>query len=330
MALSPEEKLAGALGGSLEGAVAGKIASFGGLLSRDAAIRILCQENGISTEEKIPLSSARASLLPFSFSARVDRVFPVQKYGGAMRSVRLHVSDAGGEATLVLWNEQVGLAVPSVLAGDGVECSGAYFRAGEISIGRNGSLRRQGGAGASSVASLKPGICNVEGTVEKAEGVRTYSDRRTGEAKKMLQFTLCSGGACCRAVWWSPPEGAQLPREGDEVAVGNADFRAGELHLGRFSGLAVKGNAGASAMHGVFMGASSDAGTAHISIGKEKFTMPLNDALALLGIAPAPRGVDSSVLLRIKSGALEGKRVRFAKEEGRLALIEPESQGQDG
>jgi len=317
----PEEKLAQLLGSSLDGEVQRKAAEFGGLLTREAAVRLLCQENGISTEERISLSQARATPLPFSFSARVGRVFPVQHFpGGHTRSVRLRIFDASGEATLVLWNEQASLVEKGgLLAGDWMECSGAYLRAGEIAISRKGAVSR---AAKGPSAGLKEGgICNVEGTVEKVEGMREYRDRRTGEARRMLPFTVKSGGASLRAVWWSPPADAPQLQPGAEVALEGAVFRDGELHLNSFSRVVVK-EAGGRA--GEFRGIALVGGEVALALGEEKFLLSESEALSLFGIRSAPQGVPARTLLSIKASALEGKKVSYSAEGGRLLSLKAE------
>ena len=319
----PEEKLAALLGNSLEQAVKEKTGSFGNLLTRGAAIRLLCQENGITTEKKLALSEARASMLPFSFSARVDRVFPVQQFpGGMMRTVRLHVSDKSGEATIVLWNEQAKIVECGLFSGDILECTGAYLRAGEISIGRNGSISCAGKSRASSVIGLKDGICNVEGLVGQVGKARTYADRKTGEEKTMHPFSLCNGGACVRVVAWSLPEGACLPRQGEQVVLENATFRNGELHLNAFSRIVAAAGSGRGGSAGKFLGATVDGSGAIISIGTEKFCMPIGSALAMLSVRAVPSGVGAATLLAIKSRALEGKEAHYFSEGGKLASIE--------
>ena len=322
MEQSAEHQLAALLGNALEMQVKGKIDSFGGLLSREAAILLLCQENGISTEKKLLLSEALASLLPFSFSARVDRIFPVQQFpGGSMRTVRLHVSDKSGSATLVLWNEQAKLVEGGVLAGDEVECSGAYARAGEIAIGRHGKIARAGKSRALDMAALKEGICNVEGSVEKVEGARTYLDRKTGVERTMHPFSICNGGKCVRVVAWSLPDGANLPRQGETVVLENAAFRNGELHLNAFSRIVAPSGHGAGHKAGKFLGAAIDGGEAVISVGAEKFRMPVDGALALLNVHAVPQGVGADALLSIKSSALVGQEARYFSDGGKLASL---------
>jgi len=323
MGETPEEKLAALLGGALEQRIGEKIGSFGNLLSRSSAVRLLCQENGISTEEKIPISRARFTLLPFSFSARVDRVFPVQQFpGGSAKSVRLHISDSGAEATLVLWNEQAKIAEGGIFAGDKIECSGAYFRAGEIAIGRQGLIARAGGSRVQSVAELREGLCNVQGTLERVEGLRSYIDKRSGERRQMLPFTLASGGKSCRAVWWSPPVDAPKLHEGAQAVLEGVAFRNKEIHLNNFSRILVQGGNGGK--QGRFEGIEFEGGNAAIGIGGEKFTVRIAEALLLFGLSPA-NGVAPTAILSIKSSALAGKQVSYSVEGERLASLKFES-----
>jgi len=49
--------------------------------------------------------------------------------------------------------------------------------------------------------------------------------------------------------------------------------------------------------------------------------MPMDGALALLGVHAAPQGVDASILLSIKSRALEGKEANYFSEGGRLTEL---------
>ncbi|MCX6771959.1 MAG: hypothetical protein NTX79_07960 [Candidatus Micrarchaeota archaeon] len=319
---SPEQKLSLLLGNALEMQVKEKTDSFGGLLTREAAMLLLCQENGITTEKKLLLSGAPSSVLPFSFSARVDRIFPVQQFpGGTMRTVRLHISDKSGEATLVLWNEQAKVAEGNLLPGDSIECTGAYVRAGEIAIGRNGGIARAGKRQAASVAGLADGICNVEGVAGKAGGVHTYRDRRTGVEKTMHSFSICSGGKCVRVAAWSLPEGAHLPKQGEQVVLENATFRNGELHLNAFSRIVAAGGFCTGHQSGKFRGVAIDGSGAVIAVGAEKFRMPLQNALSLLGLRVVPPGVDAATLLSIKSCALEGKEAHYLSEGGNLASL---------
>ena len=316
---SPERRLSQLLGASLEGKVREKTDEFGGLLTREAAVQLLCMESGISSERKLALSQAHSSSLPFSFCARVERVFPPQQFPGGALSVRLHVSDKSGVATLVLWNEQAELA-EGIFAGDGICCTGAHFRSGEISLSRRGTMARTGAYGAVDAGSLKEGVNNVQGIAASVEAPRAYKDRSTGAEKTMLAFRLQSGGRSVRAVAWAYLQNEPPLREGEEVVLENAVFKNGELHLNAFSRIARKGGGG---KEGKFRGAAIEGGRAVLSIDGEEFSMPLQEALASLGVNAVPPGVDASTLLSIKSGALEGKAVLYFSEGNKLSAVKP-------
>ncbi len=317
MAQDQEGKLKGKLGGEFEGSVAAKISEFGGLLTRDAAIRLLCKQNGIETEERLSLSQAPAAKLPFSFRAAVGRIFPVQEYAnGADRSVRLHLSDGEWEATLVLWNEQVALSEGEIAAGDTIECRGAYFRGGEIWVGRNGSITKVAGSRPSKVSELTAGMCNVEGEVRESEPDYEYIDKKSGEERKLSSFQLCSGGQCRRVVVWPSPGGKGPPRahEGDLLLLEGVSFRNGELHFNAYSRM-VKRKA-AREKSGKLLRASVEGDEAVLEIGAGVFRLPLPVALRLLGLPSVPEGVSPGTIFAIKAQDCQGKDAKYRLDDG--------------
>ena len=317
MAQDQEGKLKTKLGGEFEGSVAAKISEFGGLLTREAAIRLLCKQNGIETEERLSLSQAPSAKLPFSFKAKVDRIFPVQEYAnGSDRSVRLHLSDGEWEATLVLWNEQAALAEGEIAAGDTVECRGAYFRGGEIWVGRNGSITKVAGSRPSKVSELAEGICNVEGEVREAEPDYEYIDKKSGEARKLSSFQLCSGGQCRRVVVWpsNGRNGAPRVHEGDLLLLEGVSFRNGELHFNTYSRM-VKRKA-AREKGGKLLRASVEGAEAIFKIGENEFRLPLESALRLLGLLSVPDGVSPETVFAIKAQDCCGKDVKYRLDDG--------------
>ena len=309
------------LGSAFEAELEGKISEFGGLLTRRAALMLLCSQNGISVEKKAKLGALPAGGMPFSFSARVERIFPVQSYQtGTDRSVRLHLEDGGEKATLVLWNEQVRFAEEELCAGDEIACSGAYLRGSEIQVGRSGSLKRVSGSAPLKVPQLTAGICSVEGTVGEVEPDYVYVDKKTGQEKSLSSFLLCEGRACRRVVAWSFPQGAQKPSEGDVLRLESVVFKNGELHLNASSRMVRKSSS--NDKEAFFGGVFADAGgKAVFEIGGEKYALPVEEALLLLGIRSVPEGVSPATLLSIKSQQAAGKKAKFTLREGRLCAI---------
>lgn len=325
MADELEEKLQGKLAGDCEGRIAQKISEFGGLLTRRAAIRLLCKENGIDTERKIALSGAAGEHLPFSFTARVDRIFPVQAFSSGERCVRLHLSDGKGEGTLVLWNSAAAKVEGEISTGDEIACAGAYSRSGEIHLGRGGSVSVAVKCPVTPVGKLTAGACSCEGEVREVYLDYKYVDRKSGGERSMASFLLCDSGSlgkgdgCRRVIVWSAPEGTPRVEEGDRVLLENVVFKNSEIQFNSFSRMVRR--ASAAEKSGKIVSAGIDGGDSVFGIGKAVFRMPLADALALLGIRKVPQGVQPATLFSIRSEGLAGRHAKYRLEGGRLSWL---------
>lgn len=315
-----EEKLHLKLAEKYEERVNGKISEFGGLLTRRAAIRLLCKENGIDTERRISLSQAASETLPFSFSASVDRIFPVQTFASGEKCVRLHLSDKGGSGTLVLWNAQASLVEGTVSTGDELVCKGAYSRSGEMHLGREGAITVVKKNPATPVGKLTAGVCSTEGIVKEVEPDYHYLDKKTGGEKKMSSFQLCSDGDCRRVILWSAPEGTPNVEEGDSLLLENVLFKNGELHFNSFSRMVRK--ISAREKSGKVESAEIIGEEAVLKIGKSAFRFSVNDALALLGITKVPEGVQPSTVLSIRLQTVVGKKAHYKEENGKLSWLQ--------
>jgi hypothetical protein len=315
-----EEKLKDELGDGFEDKIAERISEFGGLLSRGAAVRLLCKEHGIDVERKLTLREAEGSPLPFSFTAKIDRIYPVQSYPGRPdRSVRLHLSDSSGPATLVLWNEQAALVEGELSIGDTISCAGAYFRSGEMALSRGGKIAKTLRAPIIRVSKLTAGVCNIEGEVRALEPDYPYIDRKSGEEKTLSSFQFCEGNDCRRVVIWSSPEGTPVPEPGDHLLLENVLFRNGELHFNSSSRMVKK--ISASEKSGKLEKITPRGELAVFSIGGTAFALPMGEALAMLGIRAVPDGVSPNTLLLIKSQELLGRNLKYRLADGQLSWL---------
>jgi hypothetical protein len=320
--MDTEQLLKEKLGAGFDGAIAARIGEFGGLLSRAAAVRLLCKQNGIDVEETLPLSKAASAHLPFTFRAKVSRIFPLQTYPNRRdRSVRLHLSDGSWEATLVLWNEQADLVEGHVSSGDTIECHGAYARGGEIWVGRNGSITTVEAGPIMKIEGLTAGACNVEGEVGEVEPDYAYVDKKSGQERKLSSFQLCSGRHCRRVVVW-PGDASSAPfraEQGDVLLLENVVFKNNEIHFNSYSRMVRKKSA--QEKEGVLASAHVEGGEAVLTLGGKAFRLPLDDALRLLGVLSIPEGVSPETLFWIKSSEACGKMVKYSLEENRLAWL---------
>jgi hypothetical protein len=320
-----EIALGNKLGGELEQRIEAKFAEFGGLLTREAAVLLLAKENGIPIEKELALSDAPKTSLPFSFTAKVERIFPLQVYpNGIDRSVRLHLSDASGEATLLLWNSQCGLVEGEIGWGDTVSGSGAFFRNGEISIGKSGNLKSVARHPILTVSGLAPGQCCVEGEVGKVGGGAAQVGKKFGDGAGASYFQLCQDGSCCNVVVWQKPEGF-LPLAGDRVVLENVIFRNGEVHFNSYSRMVRKGSALAAL--GEMQSVSFEGDMALIGISGKSYSVALEEALLLFEVKGVPPGISAQTLIEVKASGLAGKKVQFKLQDGKLCLLAAVKEG---
>lgn len=329
-----EAKLAEKLGNGIEAVIAGEIADFGGLLTRHAAVLLLCRKNGIDVETKMPLSQSEGFRLPFSFEAKVARIFPVQSYPGRPdRSVRLHISDGSHEATLVLWNENALMAEQGgICAGDEIECHGAYSRSGEITLAKGGSVVRKKQAIFSRVSDLSQGICNVEGAVSemvqesglpagKAEGAGEGRLSNGSARTAQYSFAICEKpGACVQVFVWSGKEGMQGLMPGDCVILENVVFKNSALHFNSFSRLVRRGGAGGEETATLERMDAGDGETIFM-LGRREFRLGNDDAMAIIGLRKTVQGISAKTAIGIKAQELVGKTAAFRISGGKLCWL---------
>ncbi|MCX6769964.1 MAG: hypothetical protein NT051_04775 [Candidatus Micrarchaeota archaeon] len=312
MAGENEAALVRKLGETFEPAIAAKIAEFGGLLTREAAAALLCSQHGISFEKEITLSQAKSTRELFSFRAKVDRIFPIQKFeGNFTRLVRLYLSDRTGKGTLVLWNEQTATVKGAIATGDIVECHLAYFRAGEICISRAGTIVAAEKFAVSELSGLGSGVCSVKGIVR---------EKKDGEWPLAFSFLVCQGKTCVRAVAWRGQiEGLDEPVDGDEIILENAFFKNNEINIGEGSRILIAGKQGSE---GVLEDVCFENGGLAFIIGKEKFAAPLEQGFGMLGIRALPQGVQPATVAKLKAMEVAGMRVLYSFNERKIAWLE--------
>ena len=311
MAGENEDALARRLGDGFEPAIAAKIAEFGGLLSREAAVALLCSQHKISFEKEITLPQAKSEAGLFSFKAKVDRIFPIQKFeGNFSRLVRLHLSDKAGKGTLVLWNEQASAVEGEISTGDTVECHLAYFRDGEICVSRAGTVAAIEKFPISGPERIAAGVCSVKGVAR---------DKRGGEWPVAFSFLLCHEKNCVRAVAWRGQTGElEAPAEGDEIVLENAFFKNGEINIGEGSRILVARKRGSE---GVLERLRVEDGELAFIVGGGKFAAPLEQGFGMLGIRALPQGVQPATVARLKAMEVEGRHVRYFAEGGKIAWL---------
>jgi hypothetical protein len=310
--------------GELERRVAGKIESFHGFLTRDAAMRLVAKEEGLlkSEERACRLADIKKGERKVAFRASVRKVWPVAEYSSGKKSRVVEVQDETGRKPLVLWNEDVALA-SRLRAQDAVSVRGAYEKNGELHLGYSGSVEVTDKAAFTDLGGIGAagggGPVHVRGFVSRVEGYDGFvQGARTMQG---FSFFVSDGTHERRCVLLGGIGRASGIRPEDEVIIENAAVGAsGNIEIGEESRMLSRrpkemllGEVAALECH------ENDALT--VRVGGREARLERESALKFLGVRAAP-DIALSTVVDLKKGSLLNTRiaVRIEEKDGRTIV----------
>jgi hypothetical protein len=239
--MDQEAELLKALGkDGLGQAIDAKVSSFHGLLTRDAALRLIAKEKGLIRENECTLAGIPKGATEVSFSATVRKIWPVAVYPSGKRSRVVEVADNESVRPFVLWNGDVEMA-KGLRTRDRITARGAYEKGGELHLGQGGTLEISQKAAFAQLGSLEEGQeAHVRGVITAVEGPGSFVSG--GRALKGFAFTISDGTDERRCVMREGLDRAAKIMLGDEVIIedgrvvgGSIDISAGRLLVKRKS-----------------------------------------------------------------------------------------------
>jgi hypothetical protein len=307
----------------LERRVAGKIESFHGFLTRDAAVRLVAKEAGLlkSEERAYRLADIPKGERRIAFSACVKKVWPAASYSSGKKSRVVEVQDASGAKPLVLWNDDTALA-DRLRARDTVSVHGAYEKNGELHLGYSGTLtvadkaaftdlEDAGNMGGGRPVHVRGAVSRVEGYDGFVQGARTVQG---------FSFFVSDGRHERRCVILGGLGRADRIRPDDEIIIENAAVgdsgnieireesrmlsrRPKEMLLGEVTALECPGEA------------------LTVRVGGREARLERESALRFLGVQAAP-DIALSTVVDLKKGSLLNTRiaVRIEEKDGRTIV----------
>jgi hypothetical protein len=121
-------------------------------------------------------------------------------------------------------------------------------------------------------------------------------------------------------VW---PQGREKGPEasvGDRLLLENVVFRNGELHFNSYSRMVVVKSAREKA--GILDRAFVEGDESVLEIGGASFRLPVQDALAMLGIGSVPDGVGSKTMFLVRVQGAVGREAKYRLgQDGKLAWL---------
>jgi len=336
----------------LERQIEAKVKSFFGLLTREAAMRLIAKDNGLLKEEEkeyptladIPDGAKR-----FGFQAQVKKIWPIAEYSSGKRSRVVEIKDLGDEGKvdeskgdglttkpLILWNDDIALS-KGLRARDHILVKGAYERGGEIHLGYSGKLDIVKKAGFSDLEALEDGTSvHVAGVIGRIEGHDSFVSN--GRTRRGFSFFLSDGKSERRCIIFEMPERGERLKAGDEAIIENADVHKGTIEIGpdsrclsrRKSAMLLGevesiGCVEAKRTGGKDEGGKNSEGDMMVMriIGREKEALlDRKNALKLMGVSIAP-DITLGTVIALKKGEILNSRLalRIEEKEGRIIVV---------
>jgi len=224
----------------LEELIAEKIAKFHGLLTREVAIKLIAREKGLLDEEnkKVTISELGKGGKGLIIEAKVKKVWPIVNYRSGKKSRVVEIEDSTGSIPLVLWNDDIELAV-RFRSGDAVRVKAAYSKNNELHLSYSGTMELIERAGFTDLGALPQGqFVHAAGFVTRIEGHDRYL---SGKSSKLgYSFFLSDKRNEVRVVIWGNPDRGKSLQLGDEVIIEGALVDNERLELSEDARLMVR------------------------------------------------------------------------------------------
>ena len=303
----------------LEGGITAKIESFHGLLTREAAMRLIAKERGLLKREE---KSYRLGDIPkgekrVCFKARVRKVWPVADYASGKRSRVVEVEDETGSMPFVLWNQDVELG-NALRSKDELLVKGAYERNGELHLGYSGTLKVTEKAGFSPLDGLEDGQnVHLRGFVAKMEGQDSFV--KGTDTVQGFSFMLSDGKSERRCVMLGGLERAGKLEEGDDVIIENGTVRNGNVEID--SDVRVLSRRARDMLIGELSMLECEGEKLLAKVGEKEVALDRLNALRFLGVQAAD-DIDLCTVVNLKKDALINNRmaVRIQQREGQIII----------
>lgn len=284
-----------------------KIASFSGLLTKEAAAKLIAAEEGLLKEEFVPISSIAKSAQNVSVLGKVKKMFPLQQYRTGKRSRSFILKDETGELEVKLWNEDAD-SLSTFHLGDRVKVRNAYSREGILNIGYRGKVELEEREVVLTPSTLKEGAVSCSGKASAIGGAKGESFR----------FTISDGEKEAEVEIAHLPNRGEKISTGDTVLIEGAEWDGKKLTMGEHSRLLLKKNS-----PNIFRGEleSSEIGKegATLRVGGTEFFARMEALVKFLKLEGLKEDIDLPAVAGLKLSGMKGKRatILFEEREGR-------------
>jgi len=300
----------------IDSAVAEKIDSFHGLLTRDVALKLIAKEKGLMKQEEkfVKIKEIEKGAKNISLDAKVERITPEAVYASGKRSRSVLLKDETGEIYLKLWEE--GIALCSKLRiGSTVRVRNVYEKFGDINLGYKGTVEHVSGHQFTPLDSL----AGADGSGQVRVHVYATISKVSGISGGQFSFAITDSKNEIDALIAESPERGNKMEEGDLVIIDNGKVENGKLVLDSNSRLLLKKQKGM--VSGKVEKLESDGNTLSLIVGGKPLVFDRTNAEKFLSVS-IPENISLQTVVELKRDSILNSNVNLrVKEEGGTFLI---------
>lgn len=288
-----------------------KAEGFHGMLTREAAAKIIASEMGLIEREVAGIGGVKEGMASVDLRVRVEGIGELRSFPSGAMLRTLTVSDSSGEGEVNFWGEDAKKAGGMHLL-DTLEVKKGYVKMGRVNVGYKSTYSvaaREEVLSVSDVAPEEGGRFNVMGRVTGIAGM--------GERGKTFMFTVGEGEREIPVSLINSPSKGKHLRVGDSVLLEGAQHNGAEILLEGRARMLLKKNR-KDIYRGELKGIEADGegGKILMEDGRE-FALGREGLIKFLNLKEISGDMDVGMLVQMKSPELVGRRVfvKFRDEE---------------
>ncbi|MFA5411845.1 MAG: hypothetical protein WC350_00660 [Candidatus Micrarchaeia archaeon] len=289
-----------------------KISSFSGLLTREAAAKLIAAEEKLLKEEVLLISGIKDGARDVSIKGKIKKILPLQEYRTGKRSRSFLLKDETGEIEVKLWNEDAD-SIRGFHLGDRMSIRNGYIRDGILNIGYRGKIEMEGREEVLSPSTLKEGTVTCRGEVSSIGGM---------EGSEFI-FSITDGQKEAQVCLTHIPTRGEKLAVGDTVLLEGAEWGGKELKAGEHSRLLVKRNS-PDIFRGALEKAEVGPESASITVGGQAFSADTKDLVKFLKLEGLKKDIDLPAVATMKLDGMKGMNatILFEEREGKRLVKE--------
>jgi hypothetical protein len=303
-------------GEEAEAKIAQKIEGFHGLLTREAAAKLIASEMKLIEGRVFKASEIKEGDQSVDLAGKIEEIGKLMEFpsGAKLRTVVL--SDGSGEIPVNFWGEDAVKAGGFHLL-DLVELNKSYMKMGKLNIGYKGGYEVKEKAELLSVSRAlesKGRFC-VIGKVNSIEGMKGGN----------FLFGITDGENSAPVVLEEMPgRGAQL-KEGDSVLLEGVVLSGGKVIVGERARMLLRKNR-ENIFRGALEGIEFEGAEGFLLVGGERFAVERGTLVKFLNLKGLNEDIDLKMIVDMKMPEIKGRKVWILLEEkeGRKAAVQAE------